>query len=290
MKRRPTVRNIPSAALRAALLSATLAPALAPTLAPTLAVAADTDPFDGGWHVTLTPYLWLPNVNADLSYDFPRLQTDQIKTEVGPNDYLENLQFGLLLAGEVRKGPWSAFSDIIDLDFGNEDTRVRDITGPGGRDLVDLGMRAETGLSATLWSLAGAYTVVQRPEGHLDAFLGFRYLGLDTDLEWTFVRDSGLPGFDRIRAGKSSRSLDHWDAILGVKGRMRLGETAWFMPYYLDVGTGDSDLTWQAMLGVGYRFDWGSVNLAIRSLSYGFDEADANLRFTGPAVGVTFLW
>jgi hypothetical protein len=277
-----TVRTTLSAGLTAALLGA--------TLVPTLAVAADADPFDGRWHFTLTPYLWLPNVNANLSYDFPRPQTDQIKSEVGPNDYVENLKFGLSLVGEVRKGPWSAFSDIIYLDFGNEETRVRDITGPEGRDLVDLGVRAETELSATLWSLAGAYRVVQRPEGHLDVFVGFRHLGLDTDLEWTFVRDSTLPGFDRIRAGKATKDIDHWDAILGVKGQMRLGETSWYMPYYLDLGTGDSELAWQAMLGVGYRFDWGSVNLSIRSLSYEFDEADADLRFTGPAVGVSFLW
>lgn len=276
------IRSLPSLSLMTALLGA--APAS------TVAVAAEADPFDGGWHFSLTPYLWLPNINAKLSHDFPSSQTDQIRSEIGPNDYLENLQFALMLTGEVRKGPWSAFSDILYLDFGNQDSRVRDITGPGGRALVDLGLETETGLSGTLWTLAGAYTAVHRPEGHLDLFLGFRYLGLDTDLEWTFVRDSNRPDFDRLRTGRSSRDLTNWDAIIGVKGQIRLGETAWFVPYYLDLGTGDSELTWQAMLGVGYRFDWGSLNLSIRSLSYEFDEADANLRFTGPAMGVSVLW
>jgi hypothetical protein len=62
------------------------------------------------------------------------------------------------------------------------------------------------------------------------------------------------------------------------------------MPYYLDLGTGSSNWTWQALVGVGYRFGWGETTLAIRSLSYDFDEQDANLRFTGPALGVTFRW
>ena len=47
---------------------------------------------------------------------------------------------------------------------------------------------------------------------------------------------------------------------------------------------------WQALVGVGYRFGWGETTLALRSLSYDFDDKDANLRFTGPALGVTFRW
>jgi len=41
-------------------------------------------------------------------------------------------------------------------------------------------------------------------------------------------------------------------------------------------------------VGIGYRFGWGETTLALRSLSYDFDDKDANLRFTVPALGVTF--
>ncbi|MBS1202153.1 MAG: hypothetical protein H6R22_662, partial [Chromatiaceae bacterium] len=169
--------------MRATALKAGLSVALTgASLAAALPAAAQVDPFDGSWHYSVTPYLWLPNVNANLSHDFPRLQTDQLKTEIGPNDYLENLEFGLLVTGEVRKGRWSAFTDLIYLDFGNQDTKVRDITGPRGRELLDLGVQAQTDLSTTLWTLAGAYTVIQKPEFNMDVLLGFRYLELDTDL------------------------------------------------------------------------------------------------------------
>jgi hypothetical protein len=40
---------------------------------------------------------------------------------------------------------------------------------------------------------------------------------------------------------------------------------------------------------VGYDFVWGDVTLSIRSLSYDFDD-DADLRMTGPALGVNFRW
>lgn len=251
---------------------------------------AQVTPFDGDWHYSVTPYLWLPNVNANLSHGFPRLQTNQLQTEIGPNRYLENLEFGLLMTGEVRKGRWSAFTDIIYLDLGGQKTKARDITGPRGRELFELGIQTKTNLSSTLWTLAGAYTVVQRPEFNLDVVLGFRYLGLDTDLTWEFVRDSALPGLDHIRAGKSSQSKENWDAIAGVKGQVVIGDTPWFLPFYLDLGTGDSDWTWQGLLGIAYRFDWGNVSLSIRSLSYDFTRDDTDLRFTGPALGVSFLW
>jgi len=277
--------------MRATALKAGLSIALTgASLAAALPAAAQVDPFDGSWHYSVTPYLWLPNVNANLSHDFPRLQTDQLKTEIGPNDYLENLEFGLLVTGEVRKGRWSAFTDLIYLDFGNQETKVRDITGPRGRELSELGVQAQTDLSTTLWTLAGAYTVIQKPEFNLDVLLGFRYLGLDTDLKWEFVQDSALPELDLIRAGKVSENKENWDAIIGVKGQILFGNTPWFMPYYLDIGTGDSDWTWQALLGIAYRFDWGNVNLSIRSLSYDFDKDDTDLRFTGPALGVSFVW
>jgi hypothetical protein len=56
------------------------------------------------------------------------------------------------------------------------------------------------------------------------------------------------------------------------------------MPYYLDVGTGSSNWTWQALLGVGYAFDWGDVNLSDpQPLAYDFNgKNDADLRMTGP--------
>lgn len=66
---------------------------------------------------------------------------------------------------------------------------------------------------------------------------------------------------------KLSETVDLWDGILGVKGRLALNDR-WFLPFYADVGTGDTDLTWQAFGSVGYEFDWGEVSLTYRHLEY----------------------
>jgi hypothetical protein len=261
------------------------------------AMAAETNPFDGNWHYNVTPYLWLPNINLKLNYDIPpRLDNElhtlvnQFQTRIGPNDWLSDLKFAILLAGEVRKGNWSAFTDLIYLDLGNQDTRVRDITGPRGRELAQIGVQTTTNLSSTVWTLAGAYTVFHDPNWNLDLLLGFRYLGLDTELKWRFEDTTKLPALNLDRAGRITNNRELWDGIIGVKGQVRFGKTDWFMPYYLDVGAGDSDLTWQALLGVGYRYGWGAVTLSIRSLSYEFNEQKTDLRLTGPALGVSFRW
>jgi hypothetical protein len=64
------------------------------------------------------------------------------------------------------------------------------------------------------------------------------------------------------------------------------------MPFYVDVGTGNSDLTWQAMLGFGYAFGWGDLGAVWRYLDYDLKSNGPiqDLNFNGPAVGVTFRW
>jgi hypothetical protein len=62
------------------------------------------------------------------------------------------------------------------------------------------------------------------------------------------------------------------------------------VPYYLDIGAGDSDFTWQAIAGVGYSFGWGDVLGVWRYLDYDTPNNDPiqNADFNGPAIGVTF--
>jgi hypothetical protein len=252
------------------------------------------NPLDGNWHFTLTPYLWLPNFNGTADVRLPgafdrlsgAVEELRLDAEVGPNDYLENLQFALMLTGEARKGRWSALTDFIYVDFGDQKTHARNLTGPRGRVVDTVDRELETSLSSTVWTLAGAYTVAYAPSWHVDVLAGFRYLGMDSELKWA-IRGSR----DFLdSAGRVSQDKSQWDGIVGVKGQVRLGDGHWFVPYYADIGTGDSNWTWQALVGVGYAFDWGDLSLSIRSLSYDFEKDNADLRMTGPALGVSFRW
>jgi hypothetical protein len=109
---------------------------------------------------------------------------------------------------------------------------------------------------------------------------------MSSDLEIQVLRSGGR--FYRER--KVSLDQDLWDGIVGARGQILFPSSNWFIPYYADVGTGDCNLTWQAMLGLGYRFDWGHVTLAYRALGYDFNKDNTDLTLYGPGLGVGFRW
>lgn len=112
--------------------------------------------------------------------------------------------------------------------------------------------------------------------------------GITVDADGDFA-SVGLPE----GSGSAEASATNWDAIIGVKGSATLSENGnWIAPYRVDVGTGESKLTWQALAGVGYVFDWGSTVLGWRSVDYEM-EADATFEtvgFSGPFLGLAFQW
>ena len=94
------------------------------------------------------------------------------------------------------------------------------------------------------------------------------------------------------RSGKVWAEQNVWDAIVGVRGRAKIGESKWYVPYYLDIGTGESDFTWQAMAGAGYAFRSLDLLVAYRHLDYDFGSENGikDLYLSGPLVSVSFHW
>lgn len=118
-----------------------------------------------------------------------------------------------------------------------------------------------------------------------DLIAGARYISIDVDVSLSADGPfpPSLPGRD------FAQSAELWDAVVGFKGSYNINEQ-WYIPYHFDIGAGDSDLTWQALAGVGYRYGWGDVLLAYRHMSY--DQGDLglvqDLEFSGPAIAVNF--
>jgi len=84
------------------------------------------------WGYTLTPYIWLPTVGGQLKYNIPPGAGGSPNVDAGPDSYLENLYFALILAGEARKGHWSLLGDLIYLDFAGSNARMVSVNLPGG--------------------------------------------------------------------------------------------------------------------------------------------------------------
>ena len=216
--------------------------------------AAAEQLLDDQWTFTLTPYLWLPNINGSLKYKLPNIDAKP-EVDVGPNDWLSNLDFAFMISGEARKGKWSIFTDAIYLDFASENSKVKSVDFGGSLVGTTVNLGTKSSLSGGIWTLVGGYAAVQDPGATLDVIGGFRYFGLKASTNWSLsaaITDPGGSGHVFAKSGSVSQSDDLWDAIIGVRGRVKLGDSNWFMPYYADIGTGSSSLTWQAMLGVAY--------------------------------------
>jgi hypothetical protein len=244
------------------------------------------------WAFTVTPYVYLPNVDGTLRYGVPPNTGGSPEVGVGPNNYLEHLSLALMLAGEARKGSWSIISDLVYLDFNNQKGDVKSINFGGSAVSSTANVNTESSLKGLEWTLASARTVAQSDRANVDLLTGFRYFSVEARSDWQLSATVSGPGAGQTfpASGNISRRTEMWDWIIGVRGRVRLGEGPWFAPYYLDIGWGSSSPTWQAVVGIGYSFDSVDALLTYRYLAY--DQGDNRLfqdfRFAGPALGVSF--
>ncbi|MGB7903411.1 MAG: hypothetical protein WCF43_01875 [Steroidobacteraceae bacterium] len=242
---------------------------------------------DGDWQWGATVYLWLPSLGGETSFP-PSGGGPSI--DVSADAILDSLNFAFMGAFEGRKGRWGLATDVIYLDLGASKKATRDF-GIGQIDIpATVNADLELDITGWLWTLAGSYEVIQQENFSMNALGGARMLDLEEDLQWRLNGDiSSLPVVDR--SGSSNAKETQWDAIVGVKGRWTFGaDRQWYVPYYLDVGTGESDLTWQGMAGLGYSFDSIDVTGVWRYLDYDFGDSGPikSLDFNGPALGVTF--
>ena len=227
------------------------------------------------WQYGFMIYAWLPSISGNLNYTPPD-SSDGI--EVDADNIIDDLQMAFMGSFEVRKGLWSGFTDVIYLDLAGDKAKSVNLSDGTTTTLFDANLE----LTGWVWTLGGSYTVWHDKKSHLDLLAGARLLSLETEVGLT----GGGPGqLDRTL----SESVDLWDGIVGAKGRLSLNEH-WFLPYYVDVGTGDTELTWQAMAGVGYEFGWGDVMLDYRYLEYdeGSDGLLRNIGFGGAMLGAAF--
>ncbi len=238
------------------------------------AIGASEGPSED-WQYGLLIYGWLPSINGDLRYS-PAGSSGSF--DVDADKIIDNLQMTFMGSFEARKGKWSGFTDVIYLDISGSDSKS--VTAPDGMTKTLLDGSLE--LKGWVWTLGGSYTAWRKEDSHLDLLAGARLLSLDTDL---YLTGGGPLQRDR----DISKSVNLWDGIVGAKGKLMLDDH-WFVPYYADVGTGDSEITWQAAGGIGYAFKWGEVRLKYRYLKYdqSGDELLQNVAFGGPQLGVGF--
>jgi hypothetical protein len=228
------------------------------------------------WEFTAAFYLWGTDVGGQ--------SIDGSEIEVEFSDLVDILEMGFMGAFEARKNDWSIFTDVFYFDLAASETA--DLSIPVGPIQVPVTTATDFELEGWILHFAGGYELYSENKSRVDLIGGVRYLDLDMDL---FLELASLgPGQSRT----VSESLTAWDGIIGLKGRAALGER-WYLPYYFDIGAGESEFTWQAAAGIGVQAgqSW-DLALVYRHLEWDLDSGRVIdvLNYSGPALGVVFRW
>ena len=171
------------------------------------------------------------------------------------------------------------------------------IDNPEGRRIVAEAALYKQDILATLdkagfnaWIITPnvGYTILQNDKQKMDLYAGARYFRIEFDA--TIDIDPITPG-QPSSSRKLSPTVSNWDGIVGARGLYYL-PGKWFIPYSVNVGTGDSDFTWGANAGFGYKFSDLSAIFGWRYLTYdvGSDTIIKELTLNGPFAGVVFNW
>ncbi|MGD9309967.1 MAG: hypothetical protein PVG51_12540 [Desulfosarcina sp.] len=241
------------------------------------------------WQFGASIYGWFPDIAGETVFMKPDGSSD-FKIDI--EDILDNLEFTLMGIVDVHKGRWGVLTDIIYMDVSGSQNGTRSASIGGNQIPVGAAADVNLEIESWIWTLAGYYRALEQNSGNLDLLAGARYLDVEQSVNWNVTGNIGsIPASGRV--GDASAALSNWDFILGLRGRFAFGtQKTWFVPYYFDLGAGDSDFTWQGIAGLGYAFKWCEVTAVWRYLYYDLssDKPIKDMDFSGPAAGITFRW
>jgi hypothetical protein len=237
------------------------------------ALAEDKTPGQDEWEFFLQFNLWAPDITTET--------TTGTDIEISIDEIVENLEFVYMSTFGASKGKWTLLTDVIYLNLDHSDNYT----------LVDspLATLDLTNLEMTAWIVNPmvVYNILDTDQVTLGLLAGARYFHLKLETETT----------QRILAttteSSDSSSGDAWNGVVGVRGNVYLPEK-WYIHYLFDVGTGDTDLTWQAFAAIAYKFEKVGLSLGYRHLEWQFDEDDAGgdlldkIYISGPMIGIKY--
>jgi len=188
---------------------------------------------------------------------------------------------------EAHKGNWGLMGDLVYWQFSGSGGTTYYTRRPGDGSLYG-GYNAQQ--TQTMLTVAGTYTTLNTPTFYLDGLLGARYISATTTLTSNFIVSSS-GGRTASATNYPSYTNQTTDPVIGFKGRARIMDSAWFIPYYADAGKGpgSNNSTWQALLGVGNAFSWGDITLAYRAMGFHLKATNGNTNYTnaGPQLSAT---
>lgn len=241
------------------------------------------------WKYQASIYAYLPDISGRTT--FPASGGGGGAT-LDAETILDSLKMTFMGNIEASNGRWGMFTDAVYMDIGATKSGYRDFTLGGAALPAGVDGNVSYDLKGWAWTLAGTWRVASDRTSKMDVLAGARLFDMRQTFGYELTGNvASIPVGGR--SVTSEAKLSNWDAIVGVKGRFAFGDGGkWFVPYYADIGTGESDLTFQVMGGLGYSFGWGDVVAAWRYLDYDMKSGKKieSMTFNGPAIAAVFHW
>ena len=240
----------------------------------------------GSWNYGLEIYGWLPDIEQTTS--------SGAELNLSIDEILDNLEFTLQGTFTATRGNWSLFADGVYMGLNLTDSvSASEPIGDFGE--LGLSIDADIDIASFISTFGGGYKFHDDQNTKLTAIGGLRYTYLDVDVDVDVEAGIEAGIGDREFAQRASEQLSsdesgsNWDVIVGLQGETKLDDR-WTLLYYGDIGTGDSDYTWQASIGVRYALENFDLTFRYRHLEYEFDGNDAldDMNVSGPQIGIAF--
>ncbi|WP_018238519.1 hypothetical protein [Ensifer sp. BR816] len=220
---------------------------------------------ESGWSFTFAPYFWA----AGLSGDIAQFGLPAVHADASFSDIFDHLDFGAMVIGEARYGPYSIFTDIM----------YTKISGQGGtpRGILanDVALTSETFAGF----LGAGYSVLEDNSGRLEIVGGLRVWSVESELSFSGGLLDGVSRADEAT----------WvDGLAGFRATYSLTPEIYLTGWGL-VGAGGADLDWDVAAAIGYRFN-DTVSAVAGYRALGVDYSDDGFVFDvvqqGPILGL----
>lgn len=241
--------------------------------------ATDTTPLPSateGFRYVITPYLWFLGINGKLDYN----NVQRVDTKLNDSQLLSTTDIGGMIEGEVHYGRWGVMGNAI----------YSKSSSLGSKSYIkDQALTVDSNSNSWIgiYTLAGTYTAVTTPSVYLDVLAGARFLNINSKTALSASVPNTYTGDRTLYASVSAT-----DAIGGLKGRARISDTNFYVPFYVDAGGGSSvaKFTSQQVLGVGYAFEYVDISLVYSNLYYSMskNQVSSYINMSGPALAATF--
>jgi hypothetical protein len=166
-----------------------------------------------------------------VKYPVPGGGTATTVVSSGPGDYIPKLHFATMLAGEIDDDRFALLTDIMYLSAGASGT-LRWFDFGGTHIPIEGSVASSVGINvqATVWTLAGGYTVATGSWGNVDLLAGFRLLAADEATSFALAATINRPDGTAAlgRSGILSAGRQFWNGIGGIRGRIYRGDADWF--------------------------------------------------------------